>query len=144
MALVEFDPGDKLHHNLFESFKSDLLSDINSKDHLYGQCHDYIDELNIISRDLAVNELGLDPDILETDGCWIAAIFNKEPKSFGAIIGIEYIGFEGFDAEKDEIEFIKLEGEILIEDDKLIIWDIDTCSLDYSSQKEFHIARQSY
>jgi hypothetical protein len=141
MSLVEFNSDNKLHHDLFENFKSDLISDIYSKDHLYGQCHDYIDELNIISRDLAVNELGLDSDMSEYDSWWAAAIYNKSPKEFGIIIGIEYIDIE---TDRDNIEFIKANGSILVEDDKLIIWDIDACSLDYSSQKEFSLARQKY
>ena len=141
MALVVFNTNDKLHRDLFESFKTDLVSDINGKDHLYGQCHDYIDELNIITRDLAVNELGLDPDISEYDSWWVAAIYDKDPKSFGVIVGIEYYDME---TDRDDIVFIKAEGEMLIEDDKLIIWSIDTSSLDYSNRKEFGIARQKY
>jgi hypothetical protein len=141
MSLVEFNSDNKLHRDLFENFKSDLISDIYNKDHLYCQCHDYIDELNIISRDLAVNELGLDSDISEYDSWWAAAIHNKSPKEFGIIIGIEYVDIE---TDRDSIEFIKASGSILVEDDKLIIWDIDACSLDYSSQKEFSVARQKY
>lgn len=139
MALIAFNSDNKLHHDLFESFKVDLISDINGKDHLYSQCNDYIDELNIISRDLAVNELGLDPDISEYDSYWVAAIYDKNPKTFGVILGIEYYNV---DSDRDDIEFIKAEGEMLIEDEKLIIWSIDISSLDYSSRKEFSKARQ--
>ncbi len=143
MALIEFNSDNKLHHDLFETFKSDLISDAFEKDHLYAQCHEYIDELNIISRDLAVNELGLDPDISEYDSWWVAAIYDKSPKSFGVIIGIEYIDCEDFGTEKDKIEFIKASGEILVEDEKLIIWHIDISALDFSSLKEFNLARQN-
>lgn len=141
MALVAFDSDEKLHHDLFDSFKADLISDIYNKDHLYCQCNDYTDEMNIVLRDLAVNELGLDSDITEFDSYWVAAIEDKNPKQFAIIVGIEYVDIE---TDKDEVEFLKVEGEILIEDERLILLSIDSSSLDYSTHKEFDKARRSY
>lgn len=141
MALVAFDADDKLHQELFENFKSDLISDIPSKDHLYCQCNEYIDEMNIILRDIAVNELGLDTDIAEFDSYWVAAISNQNPKIFEIIVGIEYVDV---DTDSDQVEFIKVEGEMLIENEKLILLSIDPSTADYATHKEFDKARRSY
>jgi hypothetical protein len=141
MALVAFDSDDKLHHDLFDNFKADLISDIYSKDHLYCQCNDYTDEMNIVLRELAVHELGLDSDIAEFDSYWVAAIADKNPKTFTIIVGIEYVDIE---TDKDEVEFLTVEGEIMIEDEKLILFNADSTTLNYSSHQEFDKARRSY
>lgn len=141
MAIVTFDESDKLHQDLFDSFRKDLLSDIYNKDHLYCQYTTYIDEINIVLRDLAVNELGCDIELNDFDSYWAASIFNKNPCNFGIIVGIEYIDDY---TDNTDAEYIKAEGEILIEDDKLIIWNINPATLDYSSRKEFEKARRTY
>lgn len=142
MALVAYDETDKLHTDLLDTFKRDLMSDIYSKDHLYCQYYDVIDEIHLVLCNMAVDELEADFALMDFDDLyWTASIYDNNPKSFGIIAGLEYINYE---TDEPDMEYVKLYGQILVEDDKLILWDIEPSSLDFSSRKEFEKARQTY
>lgn len=141
MTTIIFDQDLKLHQDLFENFKNDLLSFIHNKDHLLAQYENHVDQINILLEEIAVEDLGYDDDILEADNYWQAAIYDKRPTSFGIIAGIEYIDYM---TEEPTIEYIKASGEIWIKDNKIIIWRIDTASIDYSNQSEFDRTRHTY
>lgn len=138
MTTVAFDAENKLHHDLFNSFKKDLVSDIYSKDHLYCQYDDYIDELEVVALTIALEELGFDEDF---DEYCVFAIQNPSPKTFVVIAGLEFLDYESEDVGAD---FMKLCGQILIENDKTVIFDIDHTTVDYSSNREFDKAKQAY
>jgi len=135
MSLILFDANKPLHQDLFEDFKNDLKSDINSKDHLYGKYFDCIEELEFLLKQIAIDDLGCSIDIEDADeSYWSVSISDSNPTQFKLIIGFEYINY---DTEKFELEFIKLNGEILIEDEKLVILNIIPESLNYSSLEEY-------
>lgn len=134
MAIVPFDSTVQLHHNLFSDFKKDLLLGSFSQHYLYAQYIDYIDEIDVVLRDIAVEELELDSELDDHNNAWKATIIDYDPTSFKIIIGLDFIDFE---TESIKTDFVKAEGQVFIEDDERIILNIDPYSLDYSSYKEF-------
>jgi hypothetical protein len=134
--IVAFDADNKLHQDLLDSFKQDLLSEEYDKDHIYCQYIDYIDELEIVALNIATEELGLDEDF---DECCSFAIQNSDPQLFTVIVGLEFIDY---DKKGMSAEFIKVGGQILIDHNKSVILDIDQTLVDYSSSREFHKAKR--
>jgi hypothetical protein len=134
MTMVAFNSDNEIHKQLFSAFKKALVSPTNEKDDLLAQHTDYVDNLDIILRDIAVEDLGADPEISDMEGYWAAAITNDTADNFGIICGFEFIGFD----DEPEHEYLKCEGGILVEDDAQIVFDIDPTSIDYSSEKEFN------
>lgn len=132
--LVSFDANNELHQELFSKFKKALVSPTNDKDDLLARHIDYVDNLDIVLRDIAIEDLGADPEISDIEGCWSTAIKDDSATKFSLICGFE---FGGWDDMEPECEFLKCEGVILIEDDAQIIFDIDPTSIDYSSEREY-------
>jgi hypothetical protein len=138
MALIPFDSENETHSKIFTEFKTTLVDDCTcSKDDLLAQSFSYIDTLEMMMRDLAVEELDCHPDIADSamDSYWSAAITNADPTNFGIICTFEYIDY---DSDDPICKYIKCEGEILIEDDTSVVLDIDPTSLDYSNSKEYN------
>lgn len=136
MALVQFNSDSAVHQELFSAFKKALVAPTNEKDELLAQHIDYVDNLDIVLRDLAIEDLGAEPEISDIENYWAVAITNDSVTNFGIICGFEYDAFD--DDENPECEFIKCEGAILIEDDAQIVFDIDPTSIDYSNDREFN------
>lgn len=138
--LVPFDPDNKLHQDLFNEFKQQLIYS-SLKNELLVRFDNQIDDADITFRTIAIDELELDPEIEEYDTNWQAVIYSNDPEHFGVIVGFEY---EDFSTNKQCSDFIKVCGTLLVENEQHIIFDIDVSDVDYSSKKEFDKAKNSF
>lgn len=132
--LVTFDADNQLHQTLFADFKRTLVSQLETKNELLAQYNDYVDNLDIILRDVAVEDLNCEPEIEDMEGYWTVAIADTSPTEFKIICGFEYVNYEN---DEPEFEFLKCTGSILVEDDETIVLDIDGTSIDYSTEQEY-------
>lgn len=133
MTITPFNPDNKFHQAIFKEAQTGLRF-INDDTYICAQYADYTDYIDLILKDIAINQLHFDEEI---DFCnhIKTASYKFNPSEFGMIIGLSYIDNE---TEKSKTSYMKAEGQILIENDQILILDIDETSIDYSSECEFN------